>query len=106
MPAESRELTDTVVAVTGASSGIGMYGGILDRSDHDLQTMIRTNVEGTVWAVCDPALDDYLPPSTTTYKPKTSPTPSPPCYPNRDGSAPPNGNCGAWDKAVDRAAAR
>lgn len=124
MPAESRELTDTVVAVTGASSGIGaataqllldagakaaiqarrrdrldalaskfgadnvlvvtgdvqnpdsatelvnqtvdrfgrldsivvnagigMYGGILDRSDHDLQTMIRTNVEGTVWAV-------------------------------------------------------
>ena len=60
MPAESRELTDTVVAVTGASSGIGIYGGILDRSDHDLQAMIRINVEGTVWAVRDPALDDYL----------------------------------------------
>jgi 3-oxoacyl-[acyl-carrier protein] reductase len=124
MPAELRELTDTVVAVTGASSGIGaatarllleagakvavqarrrerldalaetagaervlvvtgdvqdpdsatelvsravehfgrldsivvnagigMYGGILDRSDAELQTMMRTNVEGTVWAV-------------------------------------------------------
>jgi NADP-dependent 3-hydroxy acid dehydrogenase YdfG len=27
-----------------------MYGGILDCSDEDLQTMMRTNVEGTVWA--------------------------------------------------------
>jgi 3-oxoacyl-[acyl-carrier protein] reductase len=124
MPAESRELTDTIVAVTGASSGIGaatarlllesgakvalqarrrerldafadkfgadnvlvvtgdvqdpdsatdlvgetvsrfgrldsvvinagigMYGGILDASDEDLTTMMRTNLEGTVWAV-------------------------------------------------------
>jgi NADP-dependent 3-hydroxy acid dehydrogenase YdfG len=124
MPAESRELTDTIVAVTGASSGIGaatarlllesgakvalqarrrerldafvdkfgadnvlvvtgdvqdpasatdlvgetvsrfgrldsivinagigMYGGILDASDDDLTTMMRTNLEGTVWAV-------------------------------------------------------
>jgi len=124
MPAESREVTDTVVAVTGASSGIGaatarllleagakvavqarrrerldaladefgaddvlvvtgdvqnpgsadelvtraverfgrldsivvsagigMYGGILDGSDAELQMMMRTNVEGTVWAV-------------------------------------------------------
>ena len=32
------------------NAGIGMYGGILDRSDEDLQTMMRTNVEGTVWA--------------------------------------------------------
>lgn len=27
-----------------------MYGGVLDRSDEDLQTMMRTNIEGTVWA--------------------------------------------------------
>ena len=33
------------------NAGIGMYGGILDRSDEDLQIMMRTNVEGTVWAV-------------------------------------------------------
>jgi NADP-dependent 3-hydroxy acid dehydrogenase YdfG len=33
------------------NAGIGMYGGILDRSDAELQTMMRTNVEGTVWAV-------------------------------------------------------
>ncbi len=33
------------------NAGIGMYGGILDRSDDDLQTMMRTNIEGSVWAV-------------------------------------------------------
>ncbi len=33
------------------NAGVGMYGGILDRSDEDLQTMMRTNVEGSVWAV-------------------------------------------------------
>jgi NADP-dependent 3-hydroxy acid dehydrogenase YdfG len=33
------------------NAGIGMYGGILDRSDDDLQGMMRTNIEGTVWAV-------------------------------------------------------
>ncbi len=33
------------------SAGIGMYGGILDASDDDLRLMMRTNVEGTVWAV-------------------------------------------------------
>ncbi|MDT0263851.1 SDR family oxidoreductase [Jatrophihabitans lederbergiae] len=32
------------------NAGIGMYGGVLDRSDEDLQTMMRTNIEGTVWA--------------------------------------------------------
>jgi len=124
MPAESRELSDTVIAITGASSGIGaatarllldagakvavqarrserldaladkfgadnvlvvtgdvqhpesatelvgravtrfgqldsivvnagigMYGGILDATDDDLRMMMRTNFEGTVWAV-------------------------------------------------------
>jgi NADP-dependent 3-hydroxy acid dehydrogenase YdfG len=33
------------------NAGIGRYGGILDGSDDDLRTMMRTNVEGTVWAV-------------------------------------------------------
>ncbi len=33
------------------NAGVGMYGGILDRSDEELKTMMRTNVEGTVWAV-------------------------------------------------------
>jgi NADP-dependent 3-hydroxy acid dehydrogenase YdfG len=33
------------------NAGIGAYGGILDGSDEDLRTMLRTNVEGTVWAV-------------------------------------------------------
>ena len=32
------------------NAGLGMYGGILDRTDEDLQTMTRTNVEGTIWA--------------------------------------------------------
>ena len=32
------------------NAGIGMYGGILDLTDDDLQTMMRTNIEGTVWA--------------------------------------------------------
>lgn len=34
-----------------ANAGIGMYGGILDAGDDELQRMMRTNVEGTVWAV-------------------------------------------------------
>ncbi len=38
---------DSVVA----NAGIGMYGGILDSSDDDLRLMMRTNFEGTVWAV-------------------------------------------------------
>jgi NADP-dependent 3-hydroxy acid dehydrogenase YdfG len=33
------------------NAGIGMYGGILDATDDDLTTMMRTNIEGTVWAV-------------------------------------------------------
>ena len=33
------------------NAGIGRYGGILDGSDDDLRTMMRTNIEGTVWAV-------------------------------------------------------
>ncbi len=33
------------------NAGIGRYGGILDGSDEDMKTMLRTNVEGSVWAV-------------------------------------------------------
>jgi NADP-dependent 3-hydroxy acid dehydrogenase YdfG len=33
------------------NAGIGLYGGILDATDDDLTTMMRTNFEGTVWAV-------------------------------------------------------
>jgi 3-oxoacyl-[acyl-carrier protein] reductase len=35
---------------TVINAGIGRYGGILDGSDDDLRTMMRTNIEGTVWA--------------------------------------------------------
>jgi 3-oxoacyl-[acyl-carrier protein] reductase len=34
-----------------ANAGIGMYGGILDRSDEELATMLDTNVAGTVWPI-------------------------------------------------------
>ena len=34
-----------------ANAGIGRYGGILDATDEELQLMMRTNFEGTVWAV-------------------------------------------------------
>lgn len=33
------------------NAGIGGYGGILDATDDELRQMMRTNVEGTVWAV-------------------------------------------------------
>lgn len=55
-PAAATALVDAAVASFGQldsvviNAGIGMYGGILDRTDDELQTMMRTNVEGTVWA--------------------------------------------------------
>ncbi len=33
------------------SAGVGRYGGILDGTDEELRAMLRTNVEGTVWAL-------------------------------------------------------
>jgi len=33
------------------SAGVGAYGGILDGSDAELASMMRTNIDGTVWAV-------------------------------------------------------
>ncbi|CAN5473241.1 SDR family NAD(P)-dependent oxidoreductase [soil metagenome] len=56
-PASATELVGQAVAHFGrldsivVNAGIGMYGGILDASDDDLQLMMRTNFEGTVWAV-------------------------------------------------------
>lgn len=55
-PASATSLVSAAVDTFGKldsiviNAGIGMYGGVLDRSDDDLQTMMRTNIEGTVWA--------------------------------------------------------
>jgi NADP-dependent 3-hydroxy acid dehydrogenase YdfG len=56
-PAAASALVDAAIETYGrldsivVNAGIGMYGGILDLTDEDLQTMMRTNVEGTVWGV-------------------------------------------------------
>jgi NADP-dependent 3-hydroxy acid dehydrogenase YdfG len=56
-PAAASALVDAAIEAYGrldsivVNAGIGMYGGILDLTDEDLQTMMRTNVEGTVWGV-------------------------------------------------------
>jgi NADP-dependent 3-hydroxy acid dehydrogenase YdfG len=56
-PAAADELVAAAVEQFGrldsmvVNAGIGAYGGILDGSDDDLRTMLRTNVEGSVWAV-------------------------------------------------------
>lgn len=56
-PASAEALVAAAVEQFGAldsivvNAGIGRYGGILDGSDDDLRAMMRTNVEGTVWAV-------------------------------------------------------
>jgi 3-oxoacyl-[acyl-carrier protein] reductase len=56
-PSSADHLVDAAVAQYGQldsiviNAGIGMYGGILDADDDELRTMMRTNVEGTVWAV-------------------------------------------------------
>jgi 3-oxoacyl-[acyl-carrier protein] reductase len=56
-PDDSRRLVQEAVARFGrldslvANAGIGMYGGILDRTDEELATMLDTNVAGTVWPI-------------------------------------------------------
>jgi NADP-dependent 3-hydroxy acid dehydrogenase YdfG len=56
-PASSADLVSQAVSRFGrldsivVNAGIGMYGGILDATDDDLKSMMRTNVEGTVWAI-------------------------------------------------------
>jgi 3-oxoacyl-[acyl-carrier protein] reductase len=55
-PAAANAVVDTAVEAFGQldsiviNAGVGMYGGVLDRTDEQLQTMMRTNVEGTVWS--------------------------------------------------------
>lgn len=55
-PAAATALVDAAVEAFGQldsiviNAGIGVYGGILDRTDDELQTMMRTNVEGTLWS--------------------------------------------------------
>jgi 3-oxoacyl-[acyl-carrier protein] reductase len=56
-PADSQRLVATALERFGrldalvANAGIGMYGGILDHPDEALQTMLDTNVAGTVWPI-------------------------------------------------------
>lgn len=56
-PDSARRLVQATVKQFGrldsiiVNAGIGLYGGILDASDEELQAMMRTNIEGTVWAV-------------------------------------------------------
>ena len=56
-PASATDLVSGAVTHFGrldsivVNAGIGMYGGILANSDDDLRHIMRTNMEGTVWAV-------------------------------------------------------
>jgi NADP-dependent 3-hydroxy acid dehydrogenase YdfG len=56
-PASADELVQAAVESFGAldsivvNAGLGRYGGILDSTDDELREIMRTNVEGTVWAV-------------------------------------------------------
>ncbi|MFL5779575.1 MAG: SDR family oxidoreductase [Chloroflexota bacterium] len=56
-PEDARRLVATAIERFGrvdalvANAGIGMYGGILDHSDEALETMLDTNVAGTVWPI-------------------------------------------------------
>jgi 3-oxoacyl-[acyl-carrier protein] reductase len=57
IPDDSRRLIATTLQRFGrldslvANAGIGMYGGILDHTDEALETMLDTNVAGTVWPI-------------------------------------------------------
>ena len=56
-PADAARLVSTAVDRFGkldalvANAGIGAYGGIMDLTDEQLQTMMDTNVAGTVWPI-------------------------------------------------------
>jgi 3-oxoacyl-[acyl-carrier protein] reductase len=44
---EAHGRLDTIVV----NAGIGVYGGIMDMSDQQIEEMIETNVSGTVWPI-------------------------------------------------------
>jgi NADP-dependent 3-hydroxy acid dehydrogenase YdfG len=56
-PADNARLVEAAVGTWGRldsvvpNAGIGMYGGILDQSDEELELMMDTNYAGTVWSV-------------------------------------------------------
>jgi NADP-dependent 3-hydroxy acid dehydrogenase YdfG len=56
-PEAARDLVEAAVNAFGrldsivVNAGIGAYGGILDASDGELSTMLRTNVDSTVWGM-------------------------------------------------------
>ena len=57
VPGDSERLVETALQRFGrldslvANAGIGMYGGILDHTDEALETMLDTNIAGTVWPI-------------------------------------------------------
>ncbi|MCW2885204.1 MAG: 3-oxoacyl-[acyl-carrier protein] reductase, partial [Streptosporangiaceae bacterium] len=56
-PAQARALVEGAVEKFGrldsivVNAGMGAYGGILDATDDELTTMLRTNIDSSVWAV-------------------------------------------------------
>ena len=56
-PADCARLMDTAVDTFGRldtvvpNAGIGLYGDILDHSDEEVERMMHTNYDGTVWAI-------------------------------------------------------
>jgi 3-oxoacyl-[acyl-carrier protein] reductase len=56
-PDDSRRLVQEAVTRFGrldsivVNAGMGMYGGILDRTDEELATMLDTNIAGSVWPI-------------------------------------------------------
>lgn len=57
VPGDSQRLVAAAIERFGrvdalvANAGIGFYGGILDRTDEELTTMLDTNIAGTVWPI-------------------------------------------------------
>lgn len=56
-PADCARLVDAAVSTFGRldtivpNAGIGLYGDILDHSDAEVERMMHTNYDGTVWAI-------------------------------------------------------
>lgn len=56
-PADCTRLVDAAVSTFGRldtivpNAGIGLYGDILDHSDEEVERMMHTNYDGTVWAI-------------------------------------------------------